>query len=71
MNYGFYMGFTGLADNLEEIKKAKILRSEIYGVVDGYSQKYSRDGKIIRAWKFVIVHAEDEKIIQEHQEKYK
>lgn len=73
VNYGFYMGFS--KDNIDEIKKAKNIAGVklFMGSTTGNMLVEDLDliEKLLALKKFVIVHAEDDKIIRENMEKYK
>lgn len=73
VNFGFYMGLS--EDNLDEIKKAKnIAGVKIYmGSTTGnlLAQNMKIIEKFFELGKFAIIHAEDERIIRTHAEKYK
>lgn len=73
VNFGFYMGLSG--NNLDEIKKAENIAGVKIFMGSTTSGLLMQDEKIIEQLfllgKFVMVHAEDEAIIQEHAKIYK
>ncbi|MEK7523410.1 MAG: dihydroorotase [Patescibacteria group bacterium] len=73
VNYGFFFGLTH--DNLHEIKNAKNIAGVKVFLAQSTGGLMVHDSatieKLFELGKFTIFHAEDERIISEHQKKYK